>query len=132
MKSEKIEDAIFKEFWRSFGTDGLQYFGIAGEHDRPAQTELANIRIQRLNLDFTYLMKDGGFNSYEFQSTNNNESDLRRFRAYESLLSHQTGKDVRTYIFYTGNIKKPNNVFKTGFSTYRVKAICLANYNSEE
>lgn len=50
-------------------------------------------------------MEDDTFIHFEFQTTDKGVIDLRRFRAYESLLSHQTGKDVVTYVIYSGNIK---------------------------
>ena len=43
---------------------------------------------------------------FEFQTTNKGAADLRRFRAYEALLSLQTGKDVITYVVYSGDIKE--------------------------
>ncbi|HBJ2608592.1 TPA: hypothetical protein LA750_000497 [Clostridium botulinum] len=43
-------------------------------------------------------MEDDTFIHFEFQTTNKGKTDLRRFRVYEALLSHQTGKDVVTYV----------------------------------
>lgn len=32
------------------------------------------------------------------------------------MLSHQNGKDVLTYVVYSGNIKNPANTLKTGMT----------------
>lgn len=37
-------------------------------------------------------------------STDKKEADLRRFRAYEAVFSHQQGKDVITYVIYSGGV----------------------------
>ncbi len=50
-------------------------------------------------------MEDDTYIHFEFQTTNKGMDDLRRFRAYESLLSFQTKKEVITYVVYTNNIK---------------------------
>ena len=51
-------------------------------------------------MDYTFLMEDNTFIHFEFRITNKGYLDLRRFRAYEALLSHQTEKDVITYVVY--------------------------------
>lgn len=39
-------------------------------------------------------MEDDTYINVEFQTTDKGKDDLRRFRAYESLLSFLTGKDI--------------------------------------
>ncbi|MEJ8555101.1 hypothetical protein [Tepidibacter sp. Z1-5] len=58
--------------------------------------------------------------------------DLRRFRAYEAMLSHQTSKEVVTYVVYSGNIKNPIDTYKTGISTYKVNAISMVNKDGDK
>ncbi|WP_317051642.1 RpnC/YadD family protein, partial [Clostridium neonatale] len=53
------------------------------------------------------------------------KDDLRRFRAYESLLSFQTGKDVVTYVVYSNGIQNVKTVLETGINQYSVKAISM-------
>ncbi|WP_410744837.1 RpnC/YadD family protein, partial [Clostridium neonatale] len=53
------------------------------------------------------------------------KDDLRRFRAYESLLSFQTGKDVVTYVVYSNGIQNVKTILETGINEYSVKAISM-------
>ncbi|OAA90659.1 hypothetical protein WY13_01563 [Clostridium ljungdahlii] len=65
-------------------------------------------------------MEDDTFIHFEFQTTNKGKADLRRFRAYESMLNHQTGKDVLTYVVYSGSIKNLANTLKTGYNIFNI------------
>ncbi|MEL7597331.1 MAG: hypothetical protein AAGU01_03920, partial [Clostridiaceae bacterium] len=58
--------------------------------------------------------------------------DLRIFRVYEALLSYQTGKDVITYVVYSGNIKDPENTLKTGISEFKVNLISMGNIDGDK
>ncbi|WP_317049159.1 hypothetical protein, partial [Clostridium neonatale] len=60
-----------------------------------------------------------------FQTTDKGKDDLRRFRAYESLLSFQTGKDVVTYVVYSNGIQNVKTILETGINEYSVKAISM-------
>ncbi|APQ78003.1 hypothetical protein RSJ10_897 [Clostridium botulinum] len=77
-------------------------------------------------------MEDDTFIHFEFQTTNKGKTDLRRFRAYEALLSHQTGKDVVTYVVYSGNIKNTVNTLETGISEFRVNSISMASKDGDK
>ena len=67
-----------------------------------------------------------------FRRTNKNISDLRRFRAYEALLSHQTGKDVVTYVIYSSNIINVNDTLETGINKFKVNTISMASKNGDD
>lgn len=56
-------------------------------------------------MDYTFLMEDDTYIHVEFQTTDKEKDDLRRFRVYESLLSFQTGKDVVIYVVYSNRIQ---------------------------
>ncbi|MCS4467258.1 hypothetical protein JTS99_16520, partial [Clostridium botulinum] len=56
----------------------------------------------------------------------------RRFRAYEALLSHQTGKDAVTYVVYSGNIKNPGNALETRINEYKVKSISMSDKDGDK
>ncbi len=77
-------------------------------------------------------MEDDTFIHFEFQTTNKGKLDLRRFRAYEALLSHQTGKDAVTYVVYSGNIKNPESTLETGINEYKVKSISMASRDGDK
>ena len=82
-------------------------------------------------MDYTFLMEDDTYIHFEFQTSNKGIDDLRRFRAYESILSYQTKKDVVTYVVYTNNIKNPTNSLKTGISEYNTKVVSMINKDGD-
>jgi len=125
------EDAIMKMAWDTFAKEGRKLFGLTKKVKGPAKTELVFLDLSFLNLDYTYHMEDDSIEHYEFQTTNNNRADLIRFRAYESILSHQTGKPVITYVIYSSGIKNPNSVLEIGINTYRVIPLTLANIDGD-
>ena len=127
----KYEDAIMKRAWATFARDGLKLFGIDKKVKELGPTEIVTIEIRNKFMDYNYLMEDDTYSHFEFQTTNNNTSDLRRFRAYEAVLSLETGKPVVTYVIYSGSIKNPNCVLKEGVNDYRVIPISLANLDGD-
>lgn len=131
-KKATLEDAIMKMAWDTFAREGRKMFGFKKKVKDTGRTELITLNLKYLHLDYLYLMEDDTYEIYEFQTTNNNKEDLRRFRAYESTVSHQTGKEVFTYVIYSAGIKNPNTVLKTGFNTYQVQALTLANIDGDE
>lgn len=125
------EDAINKLTAQFFGDELFNYFGIEGEIDYIASTELTHLDLKKYYQDFNYVMKDGSWSHFEFQSTDNGINDLKRFRAYEAVTSHQNNTDVRTYVLYSGNIKNPVTEFTSGFNTYRVQPIIMKGHLAE-
>ena len=57
---------------------------------------------------------------------------LRRFRAYEALYSHNKGKNVITYVIYSGGIKNVQIQLDCGASTYRVIPIYLTEKDADK
>lgn len=96
MKTVNYEDMIMKKAMNVFANEGLKFFGIQGKVKEIAPTEIVVLETKNMFMDYTFLMEDDTYIHIEFQTTNKGKEDLRRFRAYESLLSFQTGKDVVT------------------------------------
>ena len=132
MKITNYEDLIMKRAMDVFAEDGLKFFGIDKKVKETGPTELVVLKTKNMFMDYTFLMEDDTYIHFEFQTTNKNTSDLRRFRAYEALLSHQTGKDVITYVVYSGNIINVNDTLETGINTFKVNTISMASKNGDE
>ena len=132
MKITNYEDLIMKRAMDVFAEDGLKFFGIDKKVKEPGPTELVVLKTKNMFMDYTFLMEDDTYIHFEFQTTNKNTSDLRRFRAYEALLSHQTGKDVITYVVYSGNIINVNDTLESGINTFKVNTISMASKNGDE
>ncbi|APU59582.1 DUF4351 domain-containing protein [Clostridium botulinum] len=132
MKPTNYEDLIMKRAMDLFAEEGLKFFGINKKVKELGPTELVVLETKNMFMDYTFLMEDDTFIHFEFQTTNKGKTDLRRFRAYEALLSHQTGKDVVTYVVYSGNIKNTVNTLETGISEFRVNSISMASRDGDK
>ncbi|AJD28351.1 DUF4351 domain-containing protein [Clostridium botulinum] len=132
MKPTNYEDLIMKRAMDLFAEEGLKFFGINKKVKELGPTELVVLEIKNMFMDYTFLMEDDTFIHFEFRTTNKGKTDLRRFRAYEALLSHQTGKDVVTYVVYSGNIKNTVNTLETGINEFRVNSISMASRDGDK
>lgn len=132
MRVTNYEDMIMKRAMDIFADEGLKFFGIDKKVKELGPTELVVLQTKNMFMDYTFLMEDDTFIHFEFQTTNKGITDLRRFRAYEALLSHQTGKEVVTYVVYSGDIKNPLSGYESGINTYRVNSISMANKNGDK
>ncbi|BDR65740.1 RpnC/YadD family protein [Clostridium tetani] len=132
MKPTNYEDLIMKRAMDLFAEEGLKFFGINKKVKELGPTELVVLETKNMFMDYTFLMEDDTFIHFEFQTTNKGKTDLRRFRAYEALLSHQTGKDAVTYVVYSGNIKNPGNTLQTGISEFKVNTISMASKDGDK
>lgn len=122
---------IMKKAMDTFAEEGLKFFGIDKKVKDASSTEIIVLEAKNLNMDYTFLMEDDTYIHFEFQTTNKGMHDLRRFRAYESLLSFQTKKEVITYVVYTNNIKNPSSSLKTGISEYNIRVVSMSNKDGD-
>ena len=104
MANVKHEDAILKMGFDYFRDSILKTLGIDYDFVESGVTELVELTIHSMYMDFTFLTVGDSYIHIEFQTTDSGKKDLRRFRAYESVLSHKTGKNVITYVIYSGGI----------------------------
>lgn len=132
MKAANYEDLIMKRAMDLFAEEGLKFFGINKKVKELGPTELVVLETKNMFMDYTFLMEDDTFIHFEFQTTNKGSNDLRRFRAYEALLSHQTCKDVITYVVYSGDIRNFSSNFKTGINEFRVNAISMSDKDGDK
>ena len=130
--AQKHEDAALKMGMQYFAEDLLPYLGIEGKVQRIAPTEAITLNIYRGMADFNEVMKEGDWKHFEFQSTNGGLEDLKRFRAYEAVLSFQHKVSVTTYVLFSGKIQNPMSSFTEGVNTYRVVPIVMKEKNADE
>ena len=131
MANAKHEDAIMKMGFRYFRDTILKILGINYQYEEIGPTELIELTIHSLYMDFTFLTKDGFYIHIEFQTTDKNPDDLLRFHAYDAVFAKQTGKKVITYVIYSGGISNLNSELDCGLYTYRIKPIYLKDKNAE-
>ena len=126
------EDAVLKTSMQFFAEELLPYLNIEGKVVSFAPTELVHLEVQKLFQDFNFVMEDGTWKHFEFQSTNEGIKGLKRFRVYEALTSYQYNVVVETYVLFSGNIKKPMTEFTEGYNTYRIKPIVMKEKDADE
>lgn len=115
-----------------FAEEGLRFFGIDKKVKEVGSTELVVLQANNMFMDYTFLMDDDIYIHFEFQTTDKGVTDLRRFRAYEALLSDQTAKDVVTYVVYSNNIKNISDKLVTGISEFKIKAISMVDKDGDK
>lgn len=131
MKAANYEDLIMKRAMDLFAEEGLKFFGIEKKAKETGPTELVVLEAKNMFMDYTFLMEDDTFIHFEFQTTNKGTCDLRRFRAYEALLSYQTSKEAITYVVYSGDIKNTYSSLKTGINEFKVNIISMGDKDGD-
>ena len=132
MTNTKHEDAVMKMGFNYFRDTILKALGINFQYEEIGPTELIELTIHSLYMDFTFLTKDGFYVHIEFQTTDKKEVDLRRFYAYDAVYSNQTGKKVITYVIYSGGITDVKSELDCGLYTYRIQPIYLKDKNADD
>lgn len=132
MANAKHEDAVMKMGVDYFRDTILKSLGIDYDFVEVGPTELVELTIHSMYMDFTFLTKQGFYIHIEFQTTDKGEEDLRRFLAYDAVYSHKTGKNVITYVIYSGGIKSVKTELNMGLFTYRIQPIYLKDRNADE
>ena len=131
MANTKHEDAILKMGFDYFRDAILKTLGIDYDFVESGVTELVELTIHSMYMDYTFLTVGDFYIHIEFQTTDSGKKDLRRFRAYESVLSHKTGKNVITYVIYSGGIEHAVTEMECGINLYRIKPIFLTEKDAD-
>ena len=132
MSNTKHEDAIMKMGFRYFRDQILKMLGIDYDYVDIGPTELVELTIHSMFMDFTFLTTGDFYIHVEFQTTDSGEDDLRRFHAYEAVFSHETGKKVLTYVIYSGGIKNVTDTLDCGTYSYKISPIFLTQKSADE
>ena len=132
MANTKHEDAVMKMGFDYFRNTILKTLGIDYQYEAIGPTQLVELTIHSLYMDFTFLTTGGFYIHTQFQTTDKKEADLRRFHAYDAVYSNKTGKQVITYVIYSGGITNVKSELDCGLYTYRVQPIYLKDKNADE
>lgn len=84
MANTKHEDAIMKMGFGYFRDSILKRLGVDYEFVADEPTELIELQIHSMYMDFTFMTTDGFYVHFEFQTTETERADLQRFEAYEA------------------------------------------------
>ena len=125
------EDAALKVMMQFFADEILPFLGIEGKVVSAAPTESIYLELKKQHQDFNFVMEDGTWKHFEFQSTDGGIEDLKRFRSYESVASYTHGVEITTYVLYSGQIRNPVTEFTEGINTYRVIPVVMQDMNAD-
>ena len=131
MANTKHEDAIMKMGFDYFRDTILKQLGINYEFVDSGPTELVDVAVRSMYMDFTFLTTEDIYIHIEFQTTDGGVNDLRRFRVYEAGYSYKTGKQVITYVIYSGGIREVRDQLQCGINTYRILPIYLNDQSAD-
>lgn len=90
---------------------------------RVAPAEQVYLEVKDFLEDFNYEMEDGTWKHLEFESDRISEDDLRRFRAYEAVISYHYKVEVSTYVLCSAQAVNLISELTEGFNTYHVRVI---------
>lgn len=130
--SVQHEDIALKTAFQYFSEELLPYFGITGKVMKIAPTELVYLDVKKFHEDMNFVMENGSWVHFEFQSKNEGLEGLKRFRTYEALASYQHKVSVTTYVLFSGRIKNPMTEFHEGINTFRIVPIIIRSRNADE
>ena len=129
----KHEDAVMKMGFDYFRDTILRTLNINYEFVDGTPTEVVEIHIDNLYMDYNFLTTEDRIVHIEFQTTNDHIiDDLLRFRVYEALLARKEKKKVITYVIFSGEIENAKTELDCGIYTYRVNPIYLTGQDADE
>lgn len=129
---EPLEDRALKTAAHFMGKELLPLLGIEGTMKRTAPTEQVYLNLKELLEDFNYEMEDGTWKHLEFESDGITKDDLRRFRAYEAVISYHYRVEVTTYVLCSSNVRDLRHCLSEGMNTYQVQVIQMKKHNADE
>lgn len=130
--SQPLEDRALKAAAQFMGEELLPFLGIEGTMKRIAPTEQVYLNIKDLMEDFNYEMEDGTWKHLEFESDEITKEDLRRFRAYEAMISYHYKAEVTTCVVCSSRVKQLREELQEGLGIYRVQVVRLKEYSADK
>lgn len=114
------------------GRAGTEGYPLEGTVKGMAPTEAVFLEVKDYLADFNYEMSDGTWKHLEFESDSISEEDLRRFRAYEAVLSYQYQVEVSTYVLCTSKVRVIKSSLDQEMNPYRVGVLRMKDHNADE
>ena len=130
-QASQHEDNVLKVMMQFFSEDILPFLGIEGKVITAAPTESIHLELKKMYEDFNLVMEDGSWKHFEFQCTDNEVDDLKRFRSYEAVASYTYSVEITTYVLYSGKITHPVTKLTEGINTYQVIPIIMQDKNAD-
>ena len=131
MDFNKYEDAIFKNAMECFADTAADFFNLDAKVMLPARTELPDIDIKKVYIDYLFYTQDGDYLHFEFQTTNKKD-DLARFMYYDALLYYKDKRAIKTVVIYSADIEEVHSKLDIGSIKYNILPVYMVNYNGDQ
>ncbi|MCI8530086.1 MAG: hypothetical protein HFH82_13200 [Lachnospiraceae bacterium] len=131
-ENQPLEDRVMKSAALFMGDKLLSLLGIKGKVKRIAPTEQVYLEMKDFLEDFNYEMEDGTWKHLEFESDSLSVDDLRRFRAYEAVISYHYKTEVSTYVLCSSGVTNLISELAEGLNTYRVQVIRMKDWDASQ
>jgi hypothetical protein len=127
----RAKDLIQKYASGLFRDATLEFYGIKTARIKEIiNVELPVIEVGGGSADFVFLLEDGTYLHFEFQTTYN-KKDLIRFAGYDLRLYERDGRRIVTVIIYAAGVKQAETELNIGSLTYRPEIINMEDYDGD-
>jgi hypothetical protein len=129
--SKHAKDLIQKYAGGLFKDKSLEFYGIHTARIKEfINVELPAVEVTGAAADFVFLLEDGTYLHFEFQTTYN-EKDLIRFAGYDIRLYERDSRRVITVIIYTANVKDAADGINIGSLVYSPQRVLMKEYDGD-
>jgi hypothetical protein len=130
--SQHANDIIQKYTSSLFRDATLEFYGIKTARIKELiNVELPVIEVGGGSADFIFLLEDGSYLHFEFQ-TSYSKHDITRFAGYDIRLYERDGRRIITVIIYTADVKQADVELDIGSIVYRPDKIMMNDYDGDE
>jgi len=127
--SSHSKDLIQKYASSLFKNSALEFYGVkAARIKEIISVELPTIEVSGGTADFVFLLEDGTYLHFEFQTTYS-KRDLRRFADYDLRLNERDERIVVTVVIYAADVKKKPEGLNIGSLAYNPTMVMMAEYD---
>jgi len=127
--SQHAKDLIQKYTSSLFKDATLEFYGVkTARIVELINTELPTVEVAGGAADFVFLLEDGTYFHFEFQTTYN-AADLLRFAGYDIRLYERDGRKVVTVIIYTADVKHRPAGLDIGSPAYNPSVVMMHDYD---
>jgi hypothetical protein len=127
--SKHAKDLIQKYSSGLFKDASLEFYGIkTGKIKEMINVELPVMEVGGGAADYIFLLEDGTYLHFEFQTTYS-KRDLVRFAGYDIRLYDRDGRRIITVIIYAADVKQAETELNIGSMVYSPEKIMMNEYD---
>jgi len=127
--SKHAKDIIQKYTSGLFRNATLEFYGIkTAKIKELINVELPVVEVAETSTDFIFLLEDGTYLHFEFQTVYN-KYDLVRFAIYDLRLYERDKRKIQTVIIYSSDVRKADDSLNIGSLIYSPSKVMMYEYD---